>query len=205
MPSLPTARRRSKYSPVKSGLTKRYFAGIDLDETARERCASVTARLRATGFVAGFEGVGKLHLTLAFLGNVAEERFGDLEDVLQRAASAISPFDLTLDRIGAFPHERSPRVVFIGSRQQGAGFRSAAEIVRSEYESLGFAFKDDAVAHVTIARVKGNTNGGPPPAIEVDPILIAVAEIVLFESIFDPIRRSTRYEIAARAALSQTR
>ena len=180
---------------------RRYFVGIDLDDAARNACASVAERLRETGFSAGFESADKLHVTLAFLGNVAEERFDELRSALERAASALSPFDLTLDRIGAFPHERSPHVVYIGARQQGAGFRNAATVVRSEYANLGFAFEDDAVAHVTIARVKGSAHVGPAPAIEVGPIPIPIVELVLFESIFDPSRRSTRYEIAARTLL----
>jgi RNA 2',3'-cyclic 3'-phosphodiesterase len=180
---------------------KRYFAGVELDNASRSASASVTTRLCATGFPADFEGADKLHLTLAFLGNVADERFGELNGALERAAVGISSFDLTLDRLGAFPHERSPRIVYIGARQQGAGFRNAAGIVRAEYARLGFVFKDDAVAHVTIARVKGNAPTGPAPALDVEPITIAVAEIVLFESTFDPSKRTSRYEIAARALL----
>jgi 2'-5' RNA ligase len=179
---------------------RRYFAGIELDDATRNAGASVGHRLREAGFSAGFEGADKLHLTLAFLGNIEEGRVGDIVTALQRAAEAISPFDVTLDRIGAFPHERSPRVVYIGARQQDANFRNAAKIVRAEYAKLGFIFTDDAVAHVTIARVKG-ARTGPAPAFDVAPIPIAVVELALFESIFDPTRRSTRYEIAARASL----
>jgi RNA 2',3'-cyclic 3'-phosphodiesterase len=180
---------------------RRYFVGIDLDDAARNACASVAERLRETRFSAGFESANNLHVTLAFLGNVAEERFDDLRSALERATSNLSPFDLTLDRLGAFPHERSPHVVYVGARQQGADFRNAATVVRSEYANLGFAFKDDAVAHVTIARVKGSARIGPAPAIDVGPIPIPIVELVLFESIFDPSKRSTRYEIAARASL----
>jgi 2'-5' RNA ligase len=180
---------------------RRYFAGIELDDATRKACASVGQRLRDAGFSAGFESADKLHLTLAFLGNIEEDRLGDIVGALQRAAEAISPFDLTLDRIGAFPHERNPRVVYVGARQQGAGFRSAATIVRAAYEGLGFTFKDDAVAHVTIARVKGGARRGPAPAIAVGPIPMTVVELALFESIFDPSKRRTRYETAARASL----
>jgi 2'-5' RNA ligase len=182
---------------------RRYFVGIDLDDDAREACARTTERLRATGFAARFESADKLHLTLAFLGNVAEERVDELDGALERAAMAVSPFELTLDRIGAFPHERRPRVVYIGARRQGAAFRNAATAVRSEYARSGFSFTDDAVAHVTIARVKGSAHARPAPAIDVQPIRVSVAEIVLFESIFDPGKRTTRYDIAARALMKQ--
>jgi RNA 2',3'-cyclic 3'-phosphodiesterase len=181
--------------------TKRYFVGIELDEAARKACAAVAERLRATGFSAAFESAEKFHLTLAFLGNVDAAQSSEIEDAMRRAVSGIEAFELTLDRIGAFPHERNPRVAYIGSRQQAAGFRTAANAVRSEYATLRFAFKDDAVAHVTIARVRGSARAGPAPAIDVAPIPVPVVELSLFESIFDPTRRSTRYEVAARASL----
>ncbi len=183
--------------------TKRYFVGIELDDAARNACEDVAARLRATGFSAAFESAEKFHLTLAFLGNVDAAQSSEIEDAMRRAASGIQAFGLTLDRIGAFPHERNPRVAYVGARQQGADFRTAANAVRSEYATLRFAFKDDAVAHVTIARVKGRERTRPAPAIDVEPIQVPVVELSLFESIFDPTKRSTRYEITARASLKQ--
>jgi 2'-5' RNA ligase len=154
--------------------SSRYFVGIDLDNAARAACSEVAARIQNTGFPAAFESADKLHLTLAFLGNVPEERAGEPAAALQRAASLLSPFTLTLDCIGAFPHERRPRVVYVGARQQGAAFRNAAGLVRTEYQRLGFSFKDDAIAHVTIARVKGSDDTGPSPAIHVEPRPILV-------------------------------
>jgi RNA 2',3'-cyclic 3'-phosphodiesterase len=181
--------------------TKRYFVGIELDDATRDACAAISERLLATGVSATFESAEKLHLTLAFLGNVDAARDGEIADAMRRAASEVAAFELVLDRVGAFPHERHPRVVYVGARKQGAGFRNAVGIVRSEYAHLGFAFKDDAVAHVTIARIKGNARIVPAPAVDVAPIALSATEIVLFESIFDPSKRTTRYEIAARASL----
>jgi RNA 2',3'-cyclic 3'-phosphodiesterase len=185
---------------VKNENHGRFFAGVELDRQTRGACADVSSRIKATGFSATFEAPEKLHITLAFLGNVGVERIGEIGDALRNAASAISSFDLTLDRIGAFPHERNPRVVYIGARQQGAAFRNAAETIRAAFATMDFAFPEDAVAHVTIARVKGGADR-PVPAVEVAPIPVAVTEVVLFESIFDPRVRTSRYEIAERCPL----
>lgn len=181
---------------------KRFFAGIELDDATRTRCAEVAERLRATGFAAGYQSAEKLHVTLAFLGNVEDARYGEIERALDAAAAGTAPFDLTLDRIGAFPHERNPRIVFLGAREQGAGYRRAAEAVRSAYSKLGFTFADDAVAHVTLARVKGDSPKRPPPSVGVEPIHAGVTELALFESIFDPAARTARYEVRRRTSLS---
>ena len=107
--------------------------------------------------------------------------------------------DETLDRIGAFPNERRPRIVWIGSRAQDARFRRLALSARSAYGDLGVSFDDDTIAHVTIARIKG-AGQRPVPMLDVAPIGVHVGRIVLFESI--PDGATTRYAIRADAPLS---
>ena len=58
------------------------------------------------------------------------------------------------------------------------------------YAALGFAFHDDAVAHVTIARVKDSRR--PLPLVEFAPINFVVERVSLFESIFD--KAATRHD-----------
>ena len=174
------------------------FAGIELDKRVREQCASVAARLEAQGLDARFEPAEKLHITLAFLGWVDYEQFESIGNALQTAADSAPPFTLTLDTIGAFPHERRPRIVWIGSRDQGAPYRRLAYGARTAFETLGFSFDIDAVAHVTIARVKGGR--AHLPMLDVAPMQVHVTDIVLFESL--PAGRTTRYEVRHRARLN---
>lgn len=176
----------------------RLFAGIELPPDARAVFANVQERLRDAGLDARYDPPENLHLTLAFLGNVEDERLGEISQALAGAAQRSAPFAMTFDRLGAFPHERRPRIVWIGPRAQPAQFRELAAAVRSEFAGLGFSFEDDAVAHVTIARIKG---GGthPVPLLEPARTQIEVARIALFESLSDG--SATRYEIRARAPL----
>ncbi|MBV8529850.1 MAG: RNA 2',3'-cyclic phosphodiesterase [Candidatus Eremiobacteraeota bacterium] len=172
---------------------------MDLDETARTACAAVSEVLQKTGFAARYEGAEKLHVTLAFLGYVEPSRCASIVSKLASSARRADPFGVTLDKLGAFPHERRPRVVYAGARDQGAPFRALAQIVRSAYEGLGFEFRDDAVAHVTLARVKESRR--PLPSIEFDPIALEIRELVLFESLPDKAHNTSRYEIIETAPL----
>lgn len=174
------------------------FAGIELDARTRAACAAVSARLQAAGFPGRFEAPEKLHITLAFLGWVDPERVEPIRAALQTVAESEAPFDITLDRIGAFPHERRPRIVWIGSHDQGEGFRGVARAAQASYRELGFTFSQDAVAHVTIARVKEGR--AHLPMLDFEPVRMRVAHIALFESL--PDARTTRYEVRARAALN---
>lgn len=177
----------------------RLFAGIELDEPTRAMCVDVQSRLQRAAFDAKYDAPEKLHVTLAFLGNVREEQFAGVEEVLETTAALASPFELTLDRVGAFPNERRPRIAFVGSHDQGASFRSLAYGLRDRYHTLGFDFKDDAVAHVTVARVKG---GSPRalPMLDVALHVMVVNEIVLFESL--PAGGTTRYLVRKRASFT---
>jgi len=174
------------------------FAGIELDKRVRAQCATVAERLAAQGLDARYEAAEKLHITLAFLGWVVPEQVEPIRDALTAAAGTAPPFTLTLDSIGAFPHERRPKIVWIGARDQGAPYRRLAYGTRAAFEPLGFAFDKDAVAHVTIARVKGGR--AHLPILDVAPMHLHVTEIALFESL--PDGQTTRYEVRARASLN---
>jgi RNA 2',3'-cyclic 3'-phosphodiesterase len=178
---------------------RRLFIGVGLDERARFACAAATEELRRTGFDARYESLEKLHVTLAFLGYVDPSRCDEIVAELVATAATSKPFAVSLDKLGAFPHERKPRVVYIGAREQGARFRALAENVRSAYAARGFEFKNDAVAHVTIARVKESRR--PLPLIDVAPIPLEIRALALFESLPDPARKTSRYETVAIAPL----
>ncbi|MGB6985307.1 MAG: RNA 2',3'-cyclic phosphodiesterase [Candidatus Aquilonibacter sp.] len=170
----------------------RLFAGIELDPATRGACAHVQERLRAANFDARYEPAEKLHVTLAFLGRVEDARLADVEEILDDVAAHHDRFELALDKLGAFPHERRPRIVFVGSRAQGAAFRSLATELRERYAAMGFSFEDDVVAHVTIARVKGGS-AWPLPLLDVAGMQLAVGALALFESL--PDKQTTRYVV----------
>lgn len=179
---------------------RRLFVGLDLSPPTRAACARVCEELRKTGFDARYEPAEKLHLTLAFLGFVEPSRLQEIVATLIAAAALSKPFSVSLDKLGAFPHERKPRVVYVGAREQGLPFRTLATSLRNAYAGLGFEFHDDAVAHVTIARVKETKR--PLPPIEFAPIVLEMKELELFESLPDPAHRTSRYEKLAAVPLA---
>ncbi len=179
---------------------RRLFAGIELSDAARSACAAAAQSLQRTGFLAKYEAPEKFHVTLAFLGYVDPGRVAAMQEAITLTAPRFAPFAVGLDKLGAFPHERRPRVVFVGSRAQGAPFRTLAEALRASYRELGFDFDDDAVVHVTIARAKESKR--PLPLVDFTAITMPVQSLSLFESLPDPANRTTRYEVLARAPLT---
>jgi 2'-5' RNA ligase len=177
----------------------RLFTGIALDETTRTGCAAAIEDLRRTGFAARFEAPEKLHVTLAFLGNADPQSYGAIVGVMEASAAATAPFEIVFDKVAAFPHERKPRVVYVGARDQGRDFRMLCARLRGGYGELGYEFKDDAVAHVTIARVKDPQR--PLPLVEISPAAMKVTALTLFESIHDKEANTSRYLVSATSPL----
>jgi 2'-5' RNA ligase len=171
----------------------RLFIGIAVDDDVRLQCASVTERLRARRPTLRFVEPENYHLTLAFLGNVDAERFPEIQAVLARVGARHKAFSVTLNRIGAFPHDRKPRVIFIGSRGTDPAYRALAADVANECKKLGLSGDEkDDIPHVTIARAPDRKRV-TLPLLDVAPIEITVSELTLFESV--PSEGKTRYVV----------
>lgn len=90
----------------------------------------------------------RIHLTLAFLGEVAPGR----AEAARRAAAAVrsSAFDLILDQIGSF---RAARVAWAGCAHSPSGLEALQVRLGKELRSREFALEERPFsAHVTLAR-----------------------------------------------------
>src|SRR5260221_14159282 len=56
-----------------------------------------------------------LHVTLAFLGWVADERLADAAAAARAAATGKAPFELSFDHAGRFPATGRPRTIWLGA------------------------------------------------------------------------------------------
>ena len=180
--------------------TRRLFVGIALRDGERRALAGVAAELQRCGFAARYEDEHKLHLTLAFLGNVPHAHCAHMAETLRGAVAGVAQFEIVLDKVAAFPHERKPRVAYAGARDQGAAYRSLARSLRAAYADQGFVFDADPVAHVTLARVKSPSR--PLPMLEFAPIVICVDGVRLFESVFDKGANTSRYDTLSSIPLA---
>lgn len=129
-----------------------------------------------------------LHLTLAFIGELAQARAGELAAAL--ACDAPEPFEWCLDRTGRF--ERA-RVLWAGGPDSPALAR-LAQRVRSRLQALHIAFDEKPfAAHVTLLRDlparTGGTDAQPAPAA---PILWRIDTACVLVSERDDAAR-TRY------------
>jgi len=92
------------------------------------------------GLKVGWVGPESYHLTLKFLGEVAEGRLGEMTARVEAQLSAVvrpAVPQLTLAGLGVFPGLHRPQVVFLGAGSPGAELAELAELAeRAELAAL---------------------------------------------------------------------
>ena len=105
------------------------------------------------------------HMTLAFLGDVAEL---DLNRVCKAVAEAAAPFprfDLRLEGVGAFPGPARPRVIWAGvTADDLSPLHAVQQAVARAAAEVGYRPDDQRFSpHITLGRVKSDRRGPGPP------------------------------------------
>jgi len=134
----------------------RSFIAIELPEQAREGLARLRRELERDehGFVKWVDPQG-IHLTLKFLGNIPAKRVTEISEAMKKAVQAISPFQLEISGLGAFPSLKQPRVFWVGVSGELDKLSALQQNIDSALAALGFAKEERPfVAHLTLARIR---------------------------------------------------
>lgn len=185
----------------------RLFVAIELDDGAREAFAVEQARLRAAvGENGGPTWIPphRLHLTLAFLGEVAEPRASEVVRIIARPISA-APFTLAFGGLGVFPPRGAPRVIWVASTTGSEEAVILERTMAERLESVGLMLETRQFRpHVTLGRWRGGRPADARRLRATDRGLeiarVVVDHVTLFESRLST--RGARYTPLARATLS---
>ncbi|HET6278717.1 MAG TPA: RNA 2',3'-cyclic phosphodiesterase, partial [Candidatus Polarisedimenticolia bacterium] len=123
----------------------------------RGRLTALQERLRDVPLDLRLVNPSGIHLTLRFIGELAEERVDDIVAALAAPASAgLSRFTLRAAGLGVFPPRGAPRVIWIdleGEREPAA--RLAAAVDAALVQCGLAAEQRPFTPHLTVARVRG--------------------------------------------------
>jgi 2'-5' RNA ligase len=128
---------------------KRLFVSIELPDSVRQRLAELDPHLRGVRWLEP----NQMHLTLAFLGNVAAE----IQKTLSEKLRAISwkSFFLPLIGLGTFPAKGWPKIIWIGV---GTGHPHLFQLHKRVQEALlAVGLEPDLRSfhpHITLARCR---------------------------------------------------
>ena len=135
--------------PATKGNSQRLFYALLPDDGVRLALAELARDVaRETGGRAA--RAENLHLTLAFLGSVPQERVAELADIGTKAAEAAAPFLMTLDALGVF---RDAGVAWAGPQATPAGLRRVFDAMRASLHDAALPTERRGFnPHVTLAR-----------------------------------------------------
>jgi 2'-5' RNA ligase len=129
------------------------FSSVNFDEEVRRKLLDVQEAIRVQASRGSFSQPENFHLTLAFLGETAEERLPAIGSVIDAICG--SPFELLFTRSGCFTHSRK-ELWWIGAGNEGKGLSSLMGIRQELCAGLraaGITFDDRPFnAHVTLGR-----------------------------------------------------
>jgi len=134
----------------------RAFIAIELSDAVKDRLASLRDRLRPAEhpyvkWVAP-EGV---HLTLKFLGNIAQERVPQITEAMARVAHQASPFQIRIGGLGAFPNMRRPQVIWVAIEGEVEQLITLHRGIDQALIPLGFAPESRSFTpHLTLGRLR---------------------------------------------------
>jgi 2'-5' RNA ligase len=139
----------------------RTFIALELDESLQRFLSDIIRR--ATQELPDLRWVDPagIHLTLAFLGELTDERLTAAIDATQAAAQQAVPFEYRLKGLGVFGPSLQPRVIWMGvedqpsGQVQGSPLQRLHRVLTKELEQQGFEVEKRPFSpHLTLARVK---------------------------------------------------
>jgi 2'-5' RNA ligase len=134
----------------------RSFIAIELPEEVKGGLARLRDKLeRAEHTFVKWVDTGGIHLTLKFLGNIYFKQIAEITEVMKEASQEVSPFQLQISGLGAFPNLKQPRVVWVGVFGEVDRLLRLQQNIDSALVPLGFAREERPFTpHLTLARVR---------------------------------------------------
>lgn len=184
----------------------RTFYCVPLAEAQQVAIASIADGIRAgTRTRASWVRDGNYHVTVRFLGEIEPMLTLDLDRIAQGVLRRFDPFQIELNRVGAFPSAERARVLWIGG-ETPAPFADLVRSLEEELRAIGFEpERKPPRAHVTIARIKGRPDRELVEHVEkarlATTLIVPVDRVVLMESQLTP--KGAVYTPLLEAALGE--
>ena len=137
----------------------RSFIAIDLPDSVQEMLTKVGQRLRdqVPHNSVRWIRVAGIHLTLQFLGDVAQADLPQIEAALTLVGQRHAPFTFTVGGVGCFPNAKRPRVVWVGVQEETGVLKALQRDVTESLVPLGFRPEKRAFhPHLTLGRTPRN-------------------------------------------------
>jgi 2'-5' RNA ligase len=169
----------------------RAFIAVDLDDPVIEKICNVVEILKSRITEIRWLRKENLHLTLKFLGNIAESQVEPIAAALRHPLGLFSPCTISAKGLGVFPDFRRPKILWVGLT--GDQLVQLTAEIESALMPLGFTPENRAFTpHLTIGRWREGNRPAKNLRQKIGSLndfefgACAVRQIVLFQSVLKP-------------------
>jgi 2'-5' RNA ligase len=133
----------------------RAFIAVDLNEEIRGKIAEIQSALGRFSSSVRWVRPSSIHITLRFLGEISPDQQKRLTEMLADRKCGVPPFTIAVERMGFFPHARSPRVTWLGVEEGKNSLQQLARYVEVVATDVGFLREERPFSpHITFGRIK---------------------------------------------------
>lgn len=166
----------------------RLFVAIELEDRVRSCLGNVQTTLARLCEGVRWIPPHQLHLTLKFLGDVADQDVAGVASTITRVVAASAPFAMSGGGCGCFPPGGAVRIVWAGVADSSGVLERLAGSIDKGLSALGFPTEDRGFSpHVTIGRAREDRSHGRLRAAvggcSIKPWQQAVASVTLMSSV----------------------
>jgi 2'-5' RNA ligase len=168
----------------------RLFVALELPVEIRKALGLLVKEMASARAQVRWVDPQNMHLTLKFLGEVAEEKEQMIYEVSRLAAKEVRPFTVRVEDVGAFPSARRPRVIWVGIGKSPQ-LATLARRLEEEFQAVGFpSEKRPWTPHLTLGRVKTEVHSrdleAKLSAAKFPPRTFSVERISIVKSVLKP-------------------
>jgi 2'-5' RNA ligase len=169
----------------------RAFIAVDLDDSVIEKICNAIGVLKSHITEIRWVKKENLHLTLKFLGNIAEPQVRSIVAAIGQPLRLFAPCTISAKGLGVFPDFRRPKILWVGLN--GDPLAELAAKIESALVPLGFVPENRVFTpHLTIGRWREGSRPAKNLRQEIASWndfefgACAVRQIVLFQSVLKP-------------------
>jgi RNA 2',3'-cyclic 3'-phosphodiesterase len=137
----------------------RTFIAIDLPSTQKSILKDIQDRLRPVDADVKWVEPDNCHITLRFLGSIAEEQIKPISNIIDHMAKDTAAFGIELGVLGAFPTIERPNIIWAGLVRGNEELINLSNTLDEQLSTIGFPKEERGFhPHITIGRTRSNHN-----------------------------------------------
>ena len=134
----------------------RAFIAVELPAELKSELAELEGQLKKNSpLMVKWVDPNNIHITLKFLGEIAENSIEELILAIEESTQGIQPFKLEVREVGAFPNLERAQVLWVGVKGELDKITKLQKRIESNTEQLGFPRESRGFSpHLTLGRVR---------------------------------------------------